>query len=167
MASPTGTLETRTTARARGTIPMLLGALACASCTPLGLWDYTDPRVQLGGIQLALDAGAEPLGVVLAVNNPNFYEMTVTGAEARLQLDGRAVGRGVKSEASTLPQRGTAELRVSMPTSDSMRRALSATLRQGSHRYAVQGHVTLQTPFGSRRVPFAATGRGEFGQIAQ
>jgi hypothetical protein len=128
------------------------------------MWDYSDPRVQLGGIQLALDADAEPLGVVLAVNNPNFYEMTLTAADARLELDGRPVGQGTHAEASTLPVRGTAEVRVPMPASDSLRRALAVTLRHGSHRYLVQGHVTLQTPIGVRRVPFEARGSGQFGQ---
>jgi hypothetical protein len=54
---------------------------------------------------------------------------------------------------------------VPLPTSDSLRRALAATLAHGSHFYVVQGHVTLQTPIGPRRVPFEAKGRGEFGRI--
>jgi LEA14-like dessication related protein len=165
MAHLSGTRAARAAAARFLRSDLLLGMLACAGCTPLGLWDYTDPRVELGRIQLALDADIEPLGVVLAVNNPNLYEMTLTGAEAQLQLDGQPVGHGIKAEASTLPQRGTAEVHVPMPASDSLRRALANTLRRGLHSYLIQGHVTLQTPIGVRRIPFEASGSGQFGQI--
>ncbi|HEU4698718.1 MAG TPA: LEA type 2 family protein [Gemmatimonadales bacterium] len=143
--------------------PLALAA-ALGGCTPLGLWVYTEPQVALSGIQVALDADAEPLGMVLQVINPNSFDLTVTHVEARLQLDSATVGQVVQANGASVPERGEAQVHVALPASDSLRRALSAQLRAGTHHYAVSGMLTLATPIGKRRIPFAAAGQGSFGQ---
>lgn len=144
-------------------VPLVL-ATVLGSCTPLGLWVYTEPQVALSGIQISLDTEAEPLGMVLQVINPNYFELTVTQVEARLQLDEALVGQVAQANGASVPERGEAQVHVALPASDSLRRALSAQLSAGTHRYAVSGMLTLATPIGKRRIPFAATGQGAFGR---
>jgi LEA14-like dessication related protein len=140
------------------------GALAAgsAACTPLGLWLYDDPRISVNELTVALDQSAEPFGVTLRLENPNDFDVTIARVETELSLDGRSVSRATHEQPSTLPDGGDAQVRVPMQTSDSVRQALSAQLATGTHRYLVQGRVTLNTPIGERRVSFQSSGSGSF-----
>lgn len=136
-------------------------------CTPLGLWIYEDPVVTVSRVTLELKAtgsSTSPVVVALAVHNRNDYPLWSTRMEVSLLLDGIPIGRS--SQDSTLPVPMEGVLTVLLPLVLE-KRATPSFLRAldiGSHRFAVSGRATFETPIGTRRVRFAEEGDMIFGQ---
>jgi LEA14-like dessication related protein len=139
------------------------------SCTPLGLWIYEDPVVTVSHVTLELretQSSTSPVVVALAVHNRNDYPLSSTRMEVSLLLDGIPIGRS--RQDSTLPVPMAAVSTVALPLALEKLATPShlRTLDSGSHRFAVSGRATFQTPIGSRRVRFAEEGDMIFGQRA-
>lgn len=144
----------------------LVGACAAATlvaCTPLGLWVYDDPGLEVSRVRVNHDASADPLVVGLAVWNPNDYDVSTSRLELELKLDDMPVGRFSRDSVVAVPTVGLAD--VSLPLTlrgESVRERIRA-LRSGTHRFAVEGRATFSTPFGLRKVRFAHAGDLAFG----
>jgi len=139
------------------------------SCTPLGLWIYEDPVVTVSRVTLQLrgtPSSLSPVVVALDVHNRNDYPLSTTQMEVSLRLDGIPIGRLRQNSTLPVPMEGVST--VALPLSLEKRATPSQlrTFDAGSHRFAVSGRATFQTPIGIRRVRFAEEGDMVFGQRA-
>lgn len=145
----------------------LLGAClvtAAAACTPLGLWIYDDPGLEVSRVRLGrAGAGAAPVVVGLAVWNPNDYELSTARIELRLRLDDVTVGHFSRDSIIPVPKSGLADLALPLTVPAGRMRDRIRTLASGTHRFAVEGQATFSTPFGRRNVRFAHAGDLAFG----
>lgn len=137
------------------------------SCTPLGLWMYEDPVVTVARVSLELreaHLSTSPVVVSLAVDNRNDYPVSTTRMEVSLRLDGVPIGRLRQDSTVEVPMEGVSTVALPLALE---KRATPSHLRAlggGSHRFAVSGRATFQTPIGTRKVRFAEEGEMIFGQ---
>jgi hypothetical protein len=137
---------------------------AGAACTPLGLWVYDDPGLEVERVRLERDAaGRQPIMVGLAVWNPNDYDLSTARLELRLRLDDVPMGYFSKDSIIPVPQLGFTVLALPLTVPTGPTRARIRTLSSGIHRFAVEGRATFETPFGRRTVRFAHAGDLAFG----
>jgi len=146
----------------------LLGAgvvTAVAACTPLGLWIYDDPGLEVSRVRLDHDAaGAAPVVVGLAVWNPNDYDLSTARLELQLRLDDVTVGHFSRDSIIPVPQAGLADFALPLTVPTGPIRERIRRLSSGTHRFAVVGRATFSTPFGPRNVRFAHAGDLAFGR---
>jgi LEA14-like dessication related protein len=144
----------------------LVGACAAATlvaCTPLGLWVYDDPGLEVSRVRVNHDASADPLVVGLAVWNPNDYDVSTSRLELELKLDDMPVGRFSRDSVVAVPTVGLADVALPLTLRGESVRERIRALRSGTHRFAVEGRATFSTPFGPRKVRFAHAGDLAFG----
>ena len=144
---------------------LLLGGCAAAlvACTPLGLWVYDDPGLEVSRVRVNHDTTADPVVVGLAVWNPNDYDVTTSRLELELKLDNVSVGRFSRDSVVPVPTVGLADVAVPLTVKGESMRQRIRGLRAGTHRFAVEGRATFSTPFGPRKVRFAHAGDLAFG----
>ena len=134
-------------------------ATAIAACTPLGLWVYDDPGLEVSRVRLGQDAaGAAPVMVGLAVWNPNDYDVSTARLELQLRLDDVTVGHFSKDSIISVPQTALADLVLPLTVPSGRVRERIRALSSGTHRFAVEGRAIFRTPFGRRNVRFAHAG---------
>jgi LEA14-like dessication related protein len=138
-------------------------AAAIAACTPVGLWVYDDPGLEVSRVRVNHDARAAPVVVGLAVWNPNDYDVTTSRLELELKLDDMSVGRFSRDSVVAVPTAGLADVAVPLTVKGESVRQRIRALRSGTHRFAVEGRATFSTPFGPRKVRFAHKGDLAFG----
>lgn len=145
--------------------------MACAfgaalGCTPLGLWLYADPALEVSRVRVASPGGGgrqPPVTVSLAVRNPNDYEITADRVELALRLDDVPVGRFERDSTLPLPKSGTAEVALPLQLAPGATPERLALLGRGTRRFSVTGRARFRTPFGTRTVRFAGEGEMVFG----
>jgi len=138
-----------------------------ASCTPLGLWIYEDPVVTVARVTLELretQPNSSPVVVALAVHNRNDYPLSSTRMEVSLRLDGVQIGRLRQDSTRPVPMEGVSTVALPLALEKRATPSRLRTLDTGSHRFAVSGRATFQTPIGTRKVRFAEEGDMIFGQ---
>jgi len=137
---------------------------AIGACTPLGLWVYDDPGLEVSRVRLDHDgAGPQPVVLGLAVWNPNDYDLSTSRLELQLTLDDVTVGHFSRDSIIPVPQTGLADLALPLTVPTGPVRERIRALRSGTHRFAVHGRATFSTPFGRRNVRFAHAGDLAFG----
>jgi LEA14-like dessication related protein len=137
---------------------------AVAACTPLGVWVYDDPGLEVSRVRLDNDAaGTAPVVVGLAVWNPNDYDLSTARLELQLRLDGVTVGHFSRDSIIPVPQAGLADFALPLTVPTGPIRERIRRLSSGTHRFAVVGRATFTTPFGRRNVRFAHAGDLAFG----
>jgi LEA14-like dessication related protein len=142
--------------------------LVLGSCTPLGLWIYEDPVVTVSRVTLQIreprSVAGSPVVVALAVHNRNDFPLSTTRMEVSLRLDGVPIGRlkqdSTLSVATDTISTVALPLKLEKDATPSRLQALDA----GTHRFAVSGRATFETPIGTRKVSFAEEGEMIFGQ---
>jgi LEA14-like dessication related protein len=146
----------------RAALFLLLG-----SCTPLGLWIYEDPVVTVSRVTLELrktPSSTSPVVVALAVHNRNDYPLSTTRMEVSLRLDGIPIGWLRQDSTLPVPTEGVSTVALPLALESRATPSQLRTLDTGSHRFAVRGRATFQTPIGTRKVRFAEEGDMIFGQ---
>ncbi|HEY7479279.1 MAG TPA: LEA type 2 family protein [Gemmatimonadales bacterium] len=152
---------------------MIRPLLACllsaiVACTPLGLWIYDDPTLEVSRVRVDRNgAGAAPVVVGLAVWNPNLYALSTARLELQLRLDDLTVGHFDRDSIIPLPQGGLADVALPLTVPSGRIRDRIRAMASGTHRFAVEGRATLSTPFGEREVPFEHVGDLAFGGTAE
>jgi LEA14-like dessication related protein len=136
----------------------LCAAAAVVACTPLGLWIYDDPGLEVSRVRVNHDASRDPVVLGLAVWNPNDYDLSTSRLELELKLDDVPVGRFSRDSVVAVPTAGLADLALPLTVPRGPARQRIRTLSAGIHRFAVQGRATFSTPFGPRKVRFAHEG---------
>jgi len=143
-------------------------AAALAACTPLGVWVYDDPGLEVSRVRVNHDgASADPVVLGLAVWNPNDYDVSTSRLELELKLDDVPVGRYSRDSVVAVPTAGLADLALPLTVPKGAARQRIRTLGAGTHRFAVEGRATFSTPFGPRRVRFAHAGDIAFGGASE
>jgi hypothetical protein len=137
----------------RSLAPLRLGWLGLVSaCTPLGLWEYQDPRLEVSrvGLEAAVTTDSSMV-VALAVRNPNDYALSTARFDLRLRLDDHTIGRYERDSVVALPKVVTTTMMLAFtPARGSAVRL--ASLRSGTHRLRVEGRAIFTTPFGEQGV---------------
>lgn len=140
------------------------------SCTPLGFWIYEDPVVTVSRVTLELKearSSTSPVVVALAVHNRNDYPLSTTRMEVSLRLNGIPIGRSRQDRTLPLSVKGVSTITLPLALEKRATPSHLRTLDNGSHRFAVSGRATFQTPIGARKVRFAEEGDMVFGQRPQ
>jgi LEA14-like dessication related protein len=141
---------------------LVAGAVAC---TPLGLWVYDDPGLEVSRVRLDHDtAGGAPVVLGLAVWNPNDYDLSTARFELQLRLDDVTVGHFSRDSIIPVPHSGLSDFALPLTVPTGPIRERIRRLGSGTHRFAVEGLATFSTPFGLRDVRFAHAGDLAFGQ---
>lgn len=142
--------------------------LLLGGCTPVGLWLYRDPVVTVSHITLQLGTSgpsrSSPLIVALAVQNPNDYPVSTEQVEVTLRLDGIPMGRLQRDSSVALPTDTIATVSLPLSLGERATPDQLKSLGSGTHKFAVRGRATFQTPIGKRKVRFAQEGDMEFGE---
>ena len=139
----------------------LLGVCAAAAvvaCTPLGVWVYDDPGLEVSRVRVKHDTSTDPVVVGLAVWNPNDYDVSTYRLELELKLDDVPVGRFSRDSVVAVPTAGLADVALPLTVPGRAARQRIRTLSAGTHRFAVEGRAMFSTPFGPRKVRFAHEG---------
>jgi hypothetical protein len=137
---------------------------AAASCTPVGLWVYDDPGLEVSRVRLDHDtAGPDPVVLGLAIKNPNDYDLSTTRFELQLRLDDITVGHFSRDSVIPVPQLAIADMALPLTVPPGVVRHQISALSKGTHRFLVEGRAACSTPFGLRDVRFAHAGDLAFG----
>lgn len=149
----------RTNLRAAIAVSLCLLGLAACSSIPREL---ASPRVQLASLELlAATRDSQRFAVTLSVDNPNAFEIPLSGVEFSARLSGQGVLIGESSEPATLPARGNEMLRVEVTTEivSSFSSLLAVLEGPGSGMpYELNGELRLASGM-DRRVRFRYSGR--------
>jgi LEA14-like dessication related protein len=144
----------------------LAAAAAVAACTPLGLWVYDDPGLEVSRVRMTHEPSATPVVLGLAVWNPNDYDLTTARLELQLKLDDVPIGHFHRDSVIPVPQFGLADLALPLTVPKGTAQRIR-TFRSGTHRFAVEGLARFSTPFGPRDVRFAHQGDIAFGRASE
>lgn len=147
------------TIRTFAAVAAVVGLGACAS---LGRSAFTEPVVNLKQVNVtALGVTGGSVDVVLAVYNPNGYNLDATKLTYRLQMgDSVTVGMGELNSKLTIQEKDTTL--VTLPVSftyNGIGAAGRELMNKGSVDYRVSGDLTVGTPVGSFTRPYSGTGR--------
>lgn len=95
------------------------------------------------------------LRVDLRIRNPNDFDMSITGLDFRIDLNGQRLARGLGNQSVTVPRLGDAVLTVETSTStlDVVRYLLSLRKRQD-----VSYHISGVVHLAQGRMPFENEG---------
>ena len=141
----------------RRAIPAIMIAASALACTPLGLWIYEEPTVEVTELRLDPAAGAEfPVQVALAVSNANDFEVSLVRVHMRVSVAGTAMLDRELLTAAAFRARYRLVVRMGVSGGDLATRG--ATRAAGSQPYQVDGFAVLRTPIGERRIPFTRAG---------
>lgn len=138
----------------------VLGGLLLAGCAGLaGLRE--SPEVYLVDVSQATEPGGlleQRVKIDLRVRNPNDRELTITGMDFFLDLNGTRLARGLSNETVMVPRLGEATMSVTASTTivDVVRQLTKLTQHQ-DFSYAVKGHVHVGG--GGGRLPFESVGK--------
>jgi hypothetical protein len=152
--------------RWRGT----LGAswwLVSIGCTPLGVWLYQDPALEVSRVRVRAEpAPGDQLMVALDVKNPNDYELATARVELLLRLDGLTIGEFDRDSILPLPQTTVATVTLPLTPRQAATPEQLRRFQSGTHDFSVEGRATFTTPIGKRKVRFAQKGSMAFGRPA-
>jgi LEA14-like dessication related protein len=139
--------------------------LASLGCTPLGLWLYQDPALEVSRVRLGAEHSAgDRLMVALDVRNPNDYALATARVELRLRLDDVAIGEFERDSILAVPQDGISTVTLPLTPGKAATPERLRLLQSGTHKFLVEGRATFTTPIGKRKVRFAQEGSMAFGQ---
>ena len=136
---------------------------ALTGCTPLGLWVYEEPKVEITGVKLSDARGAEyPVRIALQVSNVNDYAVSLEKVQILLVLDDSPVVDRELATAASFPARDRQTVEIGVAWGDVGPGLRPEGLGTGDHRYSVVGEAMLRTPIGQRRIRFARAGTDTF-----
>ena len=142
-------------------IPVVVAALSPA-CTPLGLWIYEEPTVEV--TEVKLDAAADfPVQIAFAVSNANDFEVSLLRVYVRCSLAGSSLVDRDLATAASFGARDRQIVRIGVAQADLAPGANPSA--GGAQQYTIDGFAILKTPIGERRIPFTRTGTSLTGQV--
>lgn len=137
---------------------LLVGATA--SCSLFRRVSFERPTVDLAAVEvtgIGLTGGS--LNLVLAVYNPNRYDLRTARVEIGIDLEDTHFGDALLESAILLPAESHATVDVPLTfTWEGVGAGARALLGRGSVRYALDGRIVADTPVGSRGVDLETRG---------
>ncbi len=143
-------------------VVLAIGAAAVVGgCAFLGRRIFHQPVVELRDVRLAgFGIAGGNLDVVLAVYNPNGYELDATNLRYRVLVDTVEVADGEVAARNAFHGGDTTIVHLPVKFSYAGLGAAGRELtRTGAVNYNVVGTITVDSPIGSRTFPFKARGR--------
>jgi LEA14-like dessication related protein len=138
-----------------------VAVLVAAGCSALGRQAFADPIVNLRDVKVTgLGLTGGNLDVVLAVYNPNHYNLDATRLNYRIQVDSTPLANGVLDNRFTLTNNDTTQVHIPVTFSWSgLGAGVRSIFNTGAVNYRVLGDVTVGSPVGNYTIPFSQTGR--------
>lgn len=129
--------------------PMLFLGCALARSVP-----FEEPSVRLQEVQVTgIGLSGGTLNLLLAVYNPNGYEIRGTRAELGVELERTDFGQALLEEPLALAAGDTTVVEVPLRfTWEGVGTGARALLRTGSVSYTLRGVLRVNTPIGERPV---------------
>ena len=122
---------------------------ALGGCTPVGLWLWQEPAIEVARLRIDdQPARDSAVTVALSVRNPNDYDLSTARFELMLLLDGQPVGHYERDSIIPLARSGADTLSLPFHPSAGTTPGTLVALRTGTRRFVVQGRAVLKTPFG-------------------
>jgi len=145
---------------------LLSGALClpASSCRPLLKEVFKAPKVRVVNIGFAgnplVSRGPVETILLLAVNNPNTYAVTVSGVAYTATVGNRRLAEGEQNEVIRLEPSGETVVKVPIVLqTEAFAAALREVLEARTLSYEFNGSVGVVAPLaGVIRVPFSRTG---------
>ena len=132
-------------------------------CTPLGLWVYEEPTIEITDITLSDARAAEyPVRIALQLSNVNDFEVSIEKVQLLLVLNDSPVVDRELSTAASFPARDKQTVQIGVAWRDVGPGLRPEGLAVGMQRYSVVGSAMLRTPIGQRRIRFARAGSQDF-----
>ena len=139
----------------------LWGVIALlSSCASLARAAFSPPQVSLSEVQLlGIGLSGGTLNLVLAVHNPNAYEITGGRLEAEVAFEETQFGEIALERVLTLPPNDTTRVDVPLRFSwGGVGAGARGFLQRGSVSYVLSGSLIAVTPVGEQSVPVSTTG---------
>ena len=146
----------------------MLGVVLLAGCAGLQAV-FKDPDLTL---QRAVVRGVGLTGgtmdLVVDVYNPNNFDLRGTGLKLGLDVEGSHVGDVEYGSDYTLQKGDTTAVTLPVQfTWNGLAGAVRSALGYGELPYKLTGQLTVQTPFGDRRIPFTREGRAPLSRVGR
>ncbi len=144
----------------RSTLALWAVAAVLSSCASLGSAAFSPPQVSLSEVQLlGIGLSGGTLNLVLAVHNPNAYQITGGRLEAEVALEETQFGEIAIERVLTLPANDTTRVEVPLRFSwQGVGAGARGFLQRGSVSYVLTGSLIAETPMGEHSVPVRTTG---------
>lgn len=150
--------------RLRLAVPMLA---LLAACTPLGIWVYEEPKVEVRSVAVDSALGAAfPVRFTLAFSNANDYDVALLRVQVQLFIDGTTVVESELLADAKFPPRDRQVILIGIAPADLTPGARPNRFFSGDHQYTIQGYAILETPLGERKIPFIQSGRGAMSEAS-
>ena len=144
----------------RSALALWAVAVVLSSCASLGRAAFAPPQVSLSEVQLlGIGLSGGTLNLVLAVHNPNAYQITGGRLEAEVAFEETQFGEIAIERVLTLPAHDTTRVEVPLRFSwQGVGAGARAFLQRGSVSYVLTGSLIAETPVGEHSVPVRTTG---------
>ena len=144
--------------------------LALAGCATLGLGGFKEPLVHFNDAKLrGLGLSGGSVDVVLAVYNPNGFDLNATRLTYKLFVENNELGTGALNNAFRVGDNDSTYVTIPIDfTYAGLGSAGRELLTKGTINYRVTGDFTVSTPLGNFTRPYDHTGRfSSFGRTSQ
>ncbi len=145
---------------------MLAGALV-AGCAGLPV-GFHDPDLHLDRVVvrgLGLTGGT--MDLLIKVYNPNRFEVKGTKLQVGFDVEGSHVGDLEYDDDFHMQQGDTTALTLPVRFNWSgLAGAARTALGSGDLPYTLKGQLTVETPFGDRKIPFTREGRAPLTRVS-
>jgi LEA14-like dessication related protein len=118
------------------------------------------PSFQLSGISLSLRSMTTLNGaIIVAVHNPNFYDLTLNGAEYRIKLGEASLAEGVSRESVKIPGKTQRDINIPLQAeSGNIGPVFKMYISGKDVPYEIEGAVYVKVMWTDLRIPFSKTG---------
>ncbi len=146
----------------------LLSAVLLAGCAGLPAY-FKDPDLKLQrAVVRGVGLSGGTMDLVVGVYNPNSFDLHGTRLQVGLDVEGSHVG-DVEYSSDFQVQKGDTTA-VTLPvqfTWNGLAGAARTALGTGELPYTLTGQLTVETPFGDRRIPFTREGRAPLSRLGR
>lgn len=147
-------------ARFPAVLTLILVLTGCSSLAHLDPLEVTVADVSMTEATLF----ETTLLVDLRIANPNPEPLAISGASFKLQLDDRKIGRGMVSEAFTVPRLGTHVVQATFHVNNAtLLMRLQSIAEQKDVSYGVSGKLFVETGVGTSGLKIQHAGSFSFG----
>lgn len=146
----------------------IVSAVLLGGCAGLPAF-FKDPDLKLQRVVVqgvGLTGGT--MDLVVSVHNPNSFDLRGTRLQVGFDVEGSHVG-DVEYTSSFQVQKGDTTA-VTLPVQFSwngLAAAARSALGSGELPYKIAGQLTVETPFGDRRIPFTREGRAPLSRVGR
>ena len=148
--------------------PLLLSTLLLAGCAGLPAY-FKDPDLHLQRVVVrgvGLTGGT--MDLVVGVYNPNAFDLQGTRLQVGFDVEHSHVGDEEYSSDFQVQHGDTTAVTLPVQFSwNGLAGAVRSGLGYGELPYKLTGQLTVQTPFGNRKIPFTREGRAPLSRVGR